>query len=317
MNVTKHLGLCFAFILCLACTPQERVEGRGSDTHKWWADQPRPEWNAYKRVNPETSWFEIYEVRPGTFALYEPNHFEEAISFLIVGKERALLFDTGLGIGDIHATVRALTGKPIIVVNSHGHYDHIGGNHQFENILGMANAYAQSRAKGLPHSDVAEFVSEVWFKPGTMPSEFNPETYEIKTYKFSSFLMDGQQIDLGGRVLDVLHIPGHSPDSIALLDKTNQQLFVGDTFYLAPLYAHLEGSNLAEYRKTAERLAALSPEISDVMTAHNVPIVSPKYLVAMKEAFAAIENGQTPYELVDGVREYSFEGFSILTPHTD
>lgn len=306
--------MCLASLIVVACSPAERVEGRGSDTKNWWDDLPRSEWSAFERVNAETPWFEIYKVRPNVYAIYEPNQFEEAISFLIVGELKALLFDTGSGVGDIKEVVENLTDKPITVLNSHGHYDHTGGNHQFENVIGVANAYAQSRAKGLPHSEVAEFVTEAWFRPGMMPADFSPEAFSIKPYKFDSFVMDGENIELGGRTLEVLFIPGHSPDSTALLDRANRQLYIGDTFYMAPLYAHLEGSNMAQYKETANRLAALAPDITDLMTAHNVPIVSADYLIDMKKAFDSIESGQTPYKMSDGAREYRFDGFSILAP---
>lgn len=315
MGVLKHiLGACLAGMGLMACSPAERVEERGADTKKWWADLPRAEWSVFERVHAETPWFEIYKVRPDVYAIYEPNHFEEVISFLIVGEARALLFDTGTGIGDIRAVVEKLTDQPIIVMNSANQYDHVGGNHQFDNIIGVANAFAQSRTKGLPNSEVSKYVSDAWFRPDMKPAENITETYSIKPYKFDSFIMDKQMIDLGGRTLEVLLVPGQSPDAAALLDRANGQLFIGEAFYLAPLYGHLKGSSMAQYSETATRLAALAPEVSDLMTSHNIPIVPADYLVDLKKAFDAIESGQTPYKITDGAREYSFNGFSILAP---
>lgn len=309
------LILCLVSIVTVACSPSERVEGRGTDTKKWWDNLPRAEWSAFERVQADTPWFEIYKVRPDVYAIYEPNHFEEVISFLIVGNDKALLFDTGTGMSDIRSVVTGLTDKPVIVMNSANQYDHIGGNYQFDNIIGVANAFAQSRAKGLPHSEVSKYVTEAWFRPEMKPSDTVRENYAIKPYKFSSFVTDKQIIDLGGRTLEVLLVPGQSPDAAALLDRANRQLFIGEAFYLAPLYGHLKGSNMTDYQKTANRLAALAPEVSDLMTSHNIPIVSADYLIEMKKAFDAIESGQTPYKMSDGAREYSFDGFSILTPH--
>lgn len=79
-------------------------------------------------------WFEVYKVAPVTFAIYEPHQSEETISYLILGREKALLFDTGMGISDIRKVVEELTKLPVIVLNSHTHNDHVGGNWQFDTI---------------------------------------------------------------------------------------------------------------------------------------------------------------------------------------
>ena len=98
---------------------------------------PRPEWSRYERVAIDDGWFEVYRILDGIFAIYEPGQFEEVISFLITGEDMALLFDTGLGIGDIRGVVDELTDLQVVVLNSHTHYDHIGGNYQFETIYAM------------------------------------------------------------------------------------------------------------------------------------------------------------------------------------
>jgi glyoxylase-like metal-dependent hydrolase (beta-lactamase superfamily II) len=97
----------------------------------WPEGLPRPGNRGFSRVGSLSPWFEIYLIAEDTYAILEPNHFEEVVSYLILGRKRALLFDTGMGIGNIEAEVGRLTGLPIIVVNSHFHYDHIGGNHLF------------------------------------------------------------------------------------------------------------------------------------------------------------------------------------------
>ena len=303
----------FIPLLLLGCSG-ERVEGRGGDTDKWWSSLPRAEWAAYERVLPETPWFEVYKIRPGVFAIYEPGQFEEVISFLIIGDQRALLFDTGLGIGDMKAVTAALTDKPVTVLNSHSHYDHIGGNHQFTDIHGLETEFGLRRQAGISHEKAAEYVAPVWMHPDITAPGVSPDHYAIKPYALAEIVKDGDVIDLGNRALQVLHIPGHSPDSLALYDRHNGHLYVGDTFYPAPLYAHLEGSDVVQYAITARRLAMLVPNLKDVMTAHNVPIVSPDYLTELDAAFSAIERGDADFEKSDGAREYKFEGFSIITP---
>ncbi len=73
---------------------------------------------------------------PGVLAIYEPHQAEETISYLILGKKMALLFDTGMGISDIRKVTGELTQLPIVVLNSHTHNDHVGGNWQFDTVYG-------------------------------------------------------------------------------------------------------------------------------------------------------------------------------------
>lgn len=311
------LAIGLALAACKAPSPastSERVEGRGSETQSWHANLPRAEWSKYERVLEDTEWFEVYNIRPNVFAIYEPGQFEEVISFLIMGSQRAVLFDTGLGIGDIKSVVMQLTDLPITVINSHAHYDHIGGNYQFKDILCLNTDYGRKRQSGIARKEAAEFIQPAWLGYKDLPADFNRANYAIKPYKTSGPLEDGDVIDLGDRSLKVIHLPGHSPDSLALLDNEEKDLYVGDIFYLAPLYAHLEGSNVTDYEASAKRLAALAPVLDDVMTAHNMPIVSPDYLIKMQDGFKAIKSGDMDFVSTDGAREYSFGDFSIITP---
>lgn len=319
--------IIFAFFMGLsACAPDSPTDGepvpdgaaangvqnRGSDTGNWWQELPRPEWDEYDKVAVDDGWFEVYRVMDGILAIYEPGQFEEVISFLITGEDKALLFDTGLGIGDMRSTVEQLTDRPVIVLNSHTHYDHIGGNYQFETIYAVDTEFTRGHAlNGRPHAAVAEFVGEGWiWKP--LPAGFSRDAYHSHPFVISKFVADGDIIELGGRQLEVLETPGHAPDSICLLDRENRILFTGDTFYLAPLYAHLDGSDFDDYARSAARLAGLADEINVAMTSHNVPIVDGAYMIALGRAFDAIKAGGAAYVSTDGNREYQFDGFSVI-----
>src|SRR5258708_9645465 len=94
----------------------------------WCRALPRPEYKNLERVPISDPWFEVYKITPAVFAIYEPHQAEETIGYLIVGVKKALLFDTGMGISDIKKVVEHLTKLPIIVLNSHTHDDHVGGN---------------------------------------------------------------------------------------------------------------------------------------------------------------------------------------------
>src|SRR6184192_2176418 len=83
---------------------------------EWCRALPRPEYRSLHRVDVSDPWFEVYEVRPGVFAVYEPHQAEEVISYLIVGDKHALLFDTGMGISDIKKLTGEFTRLPIVVM---------------------------------------------------------------------------------------------------------------------------------------------------------------------------------------------------------
>lgn len=307
--------------LFLGCRPEtgqeiptpsnDQVQGRGEGKDNWYEALPRPAWSEFETVEQSQPWFEVYEVAPQVFAIYEPGQFEEVISYLILGSERALLFDTGLGIGDMRRLVSELTSLEVSVLNSHTHYDHVGGNHQFPEIYGTDHEFTRANTTGRPHQAVAEFVSDGWiWKP--LPDGFSAAEYAIQPFAISTVVGDGEAIDLGDRTLEVVLTPGHAPDALCLLDRENRLLFVGDTFYPASLYAHLGGSDFDAYEASAARLAGLQSEVDFILPAHNEPLLGSEYLTAFSEAFQAMRDESAPFVLTDGSREYSFDGFSIM-----
>jgi len=306
-----------ATVLAACAAPGERatggVENRGVGNERWWDELPLPEWRAFQQVPTDDEWFEVYRLEDGLFAIYEPGQFELVISYLIVGDERALLFDTGLGIGNIRQLVESLTDLEILVLNSHSHYDHVGDNYRFEDVLGLDNAYSRASSLGRSRAELAEFIGPGWVWKD-FPAGFSAGEYVGRPYAITGLVRDGERIDLGGRVLEVIETPGHAPDALCLLDRERRQLFTGDTFYLAPLYAHLPGSDADTYARTAERLAALRPHVDTLVTAHNVPFADAAYLDQLHDAFTRIAAGTGDYVLTDGAREYDFGAFSIIVP---
>src|SRR5258708_5094207 len=110
---------------------------------EWCKSLPRPAYSKLQRVPTSDAWFEVYNIRPGVFAIYEPHQLEEVISYLIVGSDRALLFDTGMGISNIQAVVAGLTKLPLTVLNSHTHNDHVGDNWRFTDVYGMGTDFTR------------------------------------------------------------------------------------------------------------------------------------------------------------------------------
>jgi glyoxylase-like metal-dependent hydrolase (beta-lactamase superfamily II) len=295
---------------------KEGIENRGTESSQtdsnWWDELPLPGWAEYEVVPTGHPWFEVHRIEDGILAIYEPGQFEQVISFLIIGEQRALLFDTGLGMGDIAAVVAELTDLPLTVLNSHGHYDHTGGNYQFDGVLARNLPFTKNKSKGSPHAAVAEFAGKDWIWKQHPPG-FDAATYQIKPYRLNGWIEEGQFIDLGGVSLEIVYAPGHAPDGIVLIDHQRRLMFTGDVFYPAPLYSHLQGSNFADYAATAARLAQWAPKVDRLLTSHNTPVSTSNNLLKMDAAFQSIIDERASYETSDGAREYRFDGFSILT----
>ena len=161
--------------------------------------------------------FRVREVRPGLFVLRQPacTHFEKPFLYLLVGRERALLLDTGAGGIDVAGAVDSLLGawrathgghpEALVVAHTHGHADHRAGDGQFRYRGG---------------------VTLVGTDSGSVHRFFGLDARPDHAATF----------DLGGRVLDVLAIPGHEPASIAVYDRQTGVLLTGDTFYPGRLY---------------------------------------------------------------------------------
>lgn len=289
--------------------------GCGRDTR--WCDRlPRAQYQGLERVPVRDDWFEVYRVGDGVLAIYEPFQFQEVISYLILGSEQALLFDTGMGMSRIGAVVRELTPLPVTVLNSHTHYDHIGGNAEFERVLAMDTGFTREHARGVPHAVVqGEVTAEAFCRPP--PAGFDTAGYAIRPFAIATAIADGYRIQLGGRELQVLGVPGHTPDAVAVLDSAAGYLWTGDTFYEAPIWLWFPETDWAAYERSVDRLAALAPGLRRVFGAHNTPVAEPRRLLRLRDAVSAIKAGTAPWtDRPEGLVEYGFDGFSILTRKT-
>ena len=256
----------------------------------WCKQLPRPEYAKLERVPIADTWFEVYKVAPYVFAIYEPHQSEETIGYLIVGNARALLFDTGMGIGDLKALTLKLSKLPIIVLNSHTHDDHVGNNWQFHTVYGMDTEFTRRNAKGSKEDAQAEIArGEIC---GSLPDGFDRAAYRTRPWRVSKWLHDGDRIDLGGRTIEVIATPGHTPDSISLFDRANGLLFTGDTYYPGTVWLYRPETDLAAYGNSVRRIAALRPEVKLVLGAHNVPVAPPSVLENLAGSFEKVQAGQ-------------------------
>ena len=256
----------------------------------WCRALPRPQYKSLERFPVSDAWFEVYKPVAGVFAIYEPHQAEETIGYLIVGQKRALLFDTGMGIGDIKKITAELTKLPIIVLNSHTHDDHVGGNWEFDTVYGMNTDFTRKNAQGSREDAQAEITPDQIC--GSLPKGFDAKAYVTRPWKIKAYTRDGDRFDLGGRTIEVIATPGHTPDAISLIDRANGLLFTGDTYYPAPIWLFRPETDLNAYAASIRRLAALAPQVKLVLGAHNIPVAQPSVLAQLVTAFDGVRAGK-------------------------
>jgi len=309
----KRLLICVLLALLAAALLLPAVASAVSESG-WWDILPRPEWKAYKVIHTpkEMAWFEVHQIQPNVYAIYEPGNWQEVISYLCIGTDKAMLFDSGMNIGDMKQLTDWLTPLPVFVVNSHCHPDHTGCNYEYGDVWALNDPWARKLQAGWAHDDVAFFIDPASMSPLTpVPDTFDPLTWCIPPYTITRWLRAGDTIDLGTMKFEVMNTPGHSPDSISLLDRAHRLLLVGDWWYNGMLGCN----DLSAYTKTAARLAAMVPAVDYILPSHNCTMIPSVWLTRTDEAFKAINAG-TATDYVDypddGIRIYDFGYFQVI-----
>jgi glyoxylase-like metal-dependent hydrolase (beta-lactamase superfamily II) len=281
--------------------------------------QPRHAQFNFQRIPTSQDWFEVYGIAPNLFVFHEPRHYEATIVNLIVGEQKAILIDTGCGIGNLREAVEAVTDKPVVVINTHTHPDHLGGNPEFDEIVMFDHPLSHQVAmEGVSHqilqSEIlaANLVVEPW------PRGFDPSRFSIPPFHVSHWLTDGERFDLGGKDLEVIHTPGEARDHICLLDRTDRILFCGDILLLGPVWTHLEGGNLKDLISSYRRLMTCFDEFDRLMPGHNQPWLDKDLLPETLDGAEKVLAGQaTARDIVDPwnrrLKQYAFGRFEIFT----
>jgi hydroxyacylglutathione hydrolase len=250
-------------------------------------DPAKPDLAAGRMVD---DYWAVQSIDANTTAIGEPRYYQQNYAYLITGERRALLFDAGSGTRDnIIRIVASLTPLPVTVMPSHLHFDHTGGIKPFKSIAMI----------DLP--ETRGDVTDGKFTIGRYEFHGMRDGLTPPTFTVTEWLKPGATIDLGGRVLTVLSVPGHTPTSVALFDPASHQLFSGDYIYPTTLYAFLPGSSLSAYRATTKRLLAMLPADTRIWTAHccrnnekiSAPWLTMRDLKDLDTALAAIEAGDS------------------------
>jgi glyoxylase-like metal-dependent hydrolase (beta-lactamase superfamily II) len=213
-----------------------------------------------------------------------------------------------MGISNIKKVVEGLTPLPVSVMNSHTHNDHVSDNWRFSKIYDMDTDFTREHAKGTVAAAQEEIVPGAIC--GDLPAGFNPKTYRVRPFHITNWIHDGAKIDLGGRVLQVISTPGHTPDSISLWDAQNKLLFTGDMYYPGPIFLFRPETDLDAYEASIKKMAALGATL--LLPAHNLPVADPADLPRVQAAIKQARSGKIKPTKAEHWSEYKFEGFSFL-----
>lgn len=253
-----------------------------------------------------SNWFTIEKIDETTFAISEYGHWEEVHSYLLIGDTKALLIDTGLGIGNIKEEAEKLTALPIKVVTTHAHWDHIGGHGLFHDIA-VHKEDAHWLMKGLPIPEQvikSNVIKDL--NTGLTPKEFNIHNYQVFKGNPSEILKDGDTFDLGKRSIRVIHTPGHSPGHICLWEEERGYLFTGDLIYKGTLYAFYPSTNPLQFKQSVDKISSL--EVVKILPAHHALDIKPDFIQKVKAGFETIEKLG---KLRQGSGIFAFEEFMI------
>jgi glyoxylase-like metal-dependent hydrolase (beta-lactamase superfamily II) len=204
--------------------------------------------------------------------------------YLIAGTQRAVLLDSGFGFHEsLRSRAESLCGLPVTLVHTHAHGDHTGGDGEW---------------------------SEAYLHPAEWESYRNDHPNGAALLP----LQDGDVLDLGGRSLEAVHVPGHSPGSVALLDRANRLLFSGDTVMAQPVFLFMPSSSAADFAKSLARLDAMSDQFDTIYPSHQRWPLDPKEAIpalrdCAQRALDGDETTQSTFEIDLVVAVAQFSGY--------
>lgn len=189
--------------------------------------------------------------------------------FLLEGDKRAALIDSGANCPNAAELAKTLTDKPLLLINTHGDGDHTSGTGAFTEI----------------HMHRADYENcEIGKRyPGTALADIS----------------DGDVIELGNRPLRMIHIPGHTSGSVAILDVNKRALYAGDSVQKGHIFMFGNKREPDSFEKSLDKLIALKEGYDCIYASHDEPVLPGDYADKVRLAWIKVRNGELPYEMKD------------------
>lgn len=249
----------------------------------------------------ESGYFVVVQLDDQTFAIAEPYSWARNVNYLILGTDRALLFDAGVGHYDIRPVVKYLTDLPMTFLPSHLHYDHTG-QASFDRIAIVDLPHLRKQAEG----------NSITFNWGQHLGA--AEGLELPTWEISEWIKPGDEIDLGNRKLTLIYTPGHTDNSVSLHDEASKTMFTGDYYSANSMSAYYPTASMGDYLQTAKKiLKRTAPQPDTVLHgAHSsdsgkIPARSRDDVQTLHDALVKIQSGELdgegPYPVIYAIDE--------------
>ena len=232
-------------------------------------------------------WYAVEAIDTQTFAINEPKSSQYNTSYLIVGDTKAIMFDAGSGerppgSRSMREVAELYAGKkPITLILSHFHYDHIADAATFDGVT------------LIDRPDIRATITDGIYTIGPVESH----GMEWRPLKVAQLIADSEVLDLGGRTVAVFNLPGHTTESVVLFDRYRNQVFTGDFVYrhLGGIIAFASGSDLTAYKENSTRLLHLTNADTLFFGAHGIPRFDRDWLTLFDRELDKIVKGTATY----------------------
>lgn len=250
------------------------------------------------------NWFTIEQIDRDTFSISEYKHWEETHCYLLCGEKYAILIDTGLGVSNIRKIVDSLTKLPVMTVTTHVHWDHIGGHKYFDNIaVHEAEKDWLSVRFPIPLQVVKNNLTRL---PCDFPRDFDINAYQIFQGIPQRILHDGDFLNLGGREIQVVHTPGHSPGHCCFYEPERNYLYSGDLIYKGSLDVFYPTTDPKLFYQSIRRIRKYN--IKKVLPGHHQLDIPVSLIADIEAGFAQLERAG---KLKQGNGLFKFQDFQI------
>jgi glyoxylase-like metal-dependent hydrolase (beta-lactamase superfamily II) len=218
---------------------------------------------------PETiehPWFKLMKINENVWRISDRDIDN---IYLITGRDSALLIDSGIGAANLARFVKSITNLPLIIVNTHSHPDHSGSNHQFSKVHAHPDDFNMLRFFG---TKAMRTGTDKAMDRNPLPDSLIFNVTDTLYYPKLAPVKEGHRFNLGGREIEVIHVPGHTPGSICLLDRKDKSLYTGDNDNTLVWLHSQDALPLETYLQSLNKLRQRRNEFTTLYPAHGDPI---------------------------------------------